>query len=138
MLYAASTSKILVNGYESETVHLGRGVRQGCPLSPFLFLFAIETLACLIRSSSRIQGIRFGPELWLKVALYADDTTLLLSNTSELREAERLLALYEKGSGVKVNAGKSELLPHTRRPHASRFALWPISYKLACSGRWWG
>ncbi len=70
VLYAASTSKILVNGYESETVHLGRGVRQGCPLSPFLFLFAIEPLACLILSSSRIRCIRFGPELCLKVALY--------------------------------------------------------------------
>ena len=51
-------------------------MRQGCPLSPCLFILAAELLACKIRQDKEIQGIKlFGWEL--KLSQFADDTTLL-------------------------------------------------------------
>ena len=36
---------------------LSRGVRQGCALSPYLFIVAVEILACKIRQDREIKGI---------------------------------------------------------------------------------
>ena len=55
----------------------GRGVRQGDPLSPYLFIIAIEILAERIRSDSKIQGFRIGEEM-VKLSLFADDMTCFL------------------------------------------------------------
>ena len=64
---------------------LSRGVIQGCPLSPFLFVLPVELLACKIRQDKEIQGIKiFQKEL--KISQFADDTTLLNSNRNSVAE----------------------------------------------------
>ena len=137
VLYGVSKSRALVNGFETAEIHLARGVRQGCPLSPMLFIFAIEPLACLLRASPDIGGVTIGEDALLKVVLYADDTTILLKNRQELEAAERILTVFERGSGAKINAEKSELLPLVKaRQHiqGSRFALRPIEYQARLLG----
>ena len=63
----------------TNSFRLSRGVRQGCPLPPCLFILAAEFLACKIKQDNEIQGINiFGKEL--KLSQFADDTTLLNSN----------------------------------------------------------
>ena len=58
-------------------------VRQGYPLSPYLFLIAIEIMAISIRTNNQIEGIKIGEEE-TKSLLYADDMTATLANISPL------------------------------------------------------
>lgn len=136
-LYSVASSRVQMNGFLTDPIRLERGVRQGCPLSPMLFLFAIEPLACLIRDCPDLHGVSLGATPLLKLVLYADDTTLLLNNREELAVAEGILLTFEQGSGAKVNADKSELITLTRRQqqvHGSRFTLRPRDYQARLLG----
>ena len=86
--YSNTESAVLNNGFCTNYFHLSRGVRQGCPLSPYLFVLAVELLACKIRQDKEIQGIKiFGKEL--KLSQFADDTTLLNSNCNSVKKSNR-------------------------------------------------
>lgn len=65
-----------------------RGLRQGCPLCPYLFLFCTEGLSCLLNQASLmsfIKGIRVAPTAPLISHLfYADDSLLFLELTSDI------------------------------------------------------
>ena len=56
-LYQDISATVLNNGHISQWFHLGRGVRQGCPLSPYLFILVAETLSARIRENEAIRGI---------------------------------------------------------------------------------
>lgn len=66
----------------SHAFALGRGMRQGCPLSPLIFALAIEPLAIKIRDHPGITGFRYG-DRQEKLMLYADDTTILLGDVED-------------------------------------------------------
>ena len=59
-------------------------MRQGDPLSPYLFVVAVETLALAIRQNPQIIGIKIGGEE-TKLLQYADDTTAVLSDIDSAR-----------------------------------------------------
>uniref|UniRef100_A0AAR2JQE7 Reverse transcriptase domain-containing protein n=1 Tax=Pygocentrus nattereri TaxID=42514 RepID=A0AAR2JQE7_PYGNA len=104
-------TSVHTNDTHSEFFPLGRGARQGCPLSPLLFAIAIEPLSIALRSCPLIKGIiRNGIEY--KVSLYADD--LLLYITDPDRTLPAVLSILEdfgSFSGYKLNLGKSECFP---------------------------
>ena len=62
----------------------GRGVKQGCPLSPLLFNLAIEGLLRGIESSSA-RGYSFSPDLEVKAMSYADDLAIAASSEEDVR-----------------------------------------------------
>ena len=72
-MYSNPRCKIVNNGYISVLNFLSRGVKQGCPLSAYLFFIAIEMLAVKIRSNNNIKGLEIRC-LKTKVSLYADDS----------------------------------------------------------------
>ena len=80
-----SNSKILQNGYLSDEIALGRGCRQGDPISPYLFVLAADFLAEAIRTNTNIKGITIHNKEH-KLSQYADNTTLFLKFTRHSTE----------------------------------------------------
>ena len=85
-------------------------VRQGCPLSPYLFILCAEIRGAAIRRDKLIYGIKTSNKE-CKVSQYADDTTLILDGTkSSIERFFLLLDIFAKLSGLKVNYEKTEAL----------------------------
>ena len=97
------------NGLFSEQFKLERGVRQGDPLSPYLFVVAIEILAISLRSNEHIEGIKIDNDE-IKTLLYADDMTATVANTSSLETFMQTLHNFEKCSGLKMNISKTKAM----------------------------
>jgi hypothetical protein len=102
---------VLVNGEATDFFRSGRGLRQGCPLSPLLFILVMESLSLLLKSSQRegiIKGIKVSRITKILHILFVDDI-LLLTNASvqEWKEIERLVHLFCSVSGLMVNQLKS-------------------------------
>lgn len=79
LLYSSPNLMVYKNGVLSSTFPLYRGTRQGCPLSPILFIPFLEPLACLIRGEEIIQGVNM-KDLIVKMYFYADDILLIVQN----------------------------------------------------------
>ena len=110
IFYTDVRSAVKANGHISQFFHLSRGVRQGCPLSPLLYVLYAEVLACTIRANPTIKGVQLpGAASALPVlSLYADDTSLVLSSDQSIRSTFSSYSLFESGSGSKLNQAKSK------------------------------
>ena len=110
VFYTDISSCVLNNGWSSDFFNLGRGVRQGCLLSPYLFILCAEILGNTVRKDNEVRGIKiFHTEC--KLSQYADDTIMILdgSKSSFLRSLY-LLDAFASISGLKVNYEKTEAL----------------------------
>ena len=58
LFYTDIESAVMVNGWTSLFFQPSRGVRQGCPLSPLLYVLCAEVLACSLRSAPGIVGVQ--------------------------------------------------------------------------------
>ena len=96
---------IILNGYLSGKIELKKGVRQGDPLSPLLYVLCVEVLAAQIRSSPFISGFLLPGASGAHFCIhkYKDDTTTFLKNVSSLVQLFNLVSIYERGSGAKLN-----------------------------------
>jgi len=75
---------VLINGTPSNFFRASRGIRQGCPLSPLLFILVIEGLSLLIadaRDHGLIKDIKISSTLALTHLLFVDDVILLGTGT---------------------------------------------------------
>lgn len=104
ILYTDIQSAVICNGHISEHFPLSRGVRQGCPLSPLLYILALEPLACALRADPQIHGIKLPGGTEARVSMYADDATLILSDEKSIVHSFRVIERYERASGAKLNS----------------------------------
>ncbi|PFX24018.1 Transposon TX1 uncharacterized 149 kDa protein [Stylophora pistillata] len=109
LFYREVRSAVNVNGHLTSFFRLSRGVRQGCPRSPLLYVLVAEMFAVNLRSNPRIQGISF-PEVGSvsPIVQYADDTSLVLSSDDSMKAAFEAFALLENASGSKLHLAKSK------------------------------
>ncbi|GJU24505.1 putative RNA-directed DNA polymerase, eukaryota, reverse transcriptase zinc-binding domain protein [Tanacetum coccineum] len=109
-----ATSSILVNGTPTKEFILQRGIRQGDPLSPFLFLLVAEGLNIMMQevlNRGLFEGIKIGSdEVCLTHLQYADDTIFIGKwNRNNIVNMMKLLKCFQLVSGLKVNLSKSKL-----------------------------
>jgi hypothetical protein len=105
---------VLFNGECLDRFLPTRGIRQGDPISPYLFLLAAEGLLCLLNArnqSSALNGIKVAPSaLMVNHLLFADDSLLFFRATREnAKEIKEVLHLYCQASGQMVNMEKSSI-----------------------------
>ena len=110
LFYTSVQSCVNVNGYLSPFFSLFRGVRQGCPLSPLLYVLVSEVLAVNIRANPRITGLILpgAPAPLSPISQYADDTSIIVTSDDSIHAVFETFSLFERGSGAKLNQSKSK------------------------------
>ncbi len=106
--YTNVSSCIINNGFTSPYFPVQRGVRQGDPLSPYLFILMVEIMSSKIRQERTITGIKLGESTELKLLQYADDTNGLLSDIQSAKIFLRVVKEFGSFSGLMLNVDKTE------------------------------
>lgn len=108
------TYSVLINGSPTGRIFPTRGIRQGDPLSPYLFLLCAECLSSFLSSAAN-QGLITGVPIarsgyMLSYLFFADDSLLFcLANFYEWVQVFKLLQVYEVASGQKLNVAKTSI-----------------------------
>ncbi|GKE68056.1 putative RNA-directed DNA polymerase, eukaryota, reverse transcriptase zinc-binding domain protein [Tanacetum coccineum] len=111
-LMLARTST-LINGNPSSEFSLKRGLIQGDPLSPFLFIIAMEGLHMALNDgidANMFHGVKIGSNIHLSYLFYADDVIILSKwNQSDMENIIRILNIFYITFGLKINIHKSNV-----------------------------
>lgn len=101
---------VIQNGLFSRFFNIGRGCRQGDPISPYLFLLCVEIMGILFRKNTNIKGI-VNNNIEYKLCQYADDTAIILDGTeNSLKNSLDLLDQFSKYSGLTPNFDKTKAI----------------------------
>ncbi|XP_073359855.1 uncharacterized protein [Aegilops tauschii subsp. strangulata] len=113
-LHYMKARKLKSNSAKQEEFSPSRGLRQGDPISPYLFLLAAEGLSCLLKAADPNESVR-----GIKVAesapevnhlLFADDSLLFFDATPEMAtKVDLLLQRYCGASGQRINKDRSSI-----------------------------
>ncbi len=88
---------------------MSRGLRQGCPLSPLLYVLVSETFAHRIRQEKLVRGI-FIDRLEYKINSYADDTNFTVRDFLSVRKILAIYLIFKLASGATLKIAKTQLL----------------------------
>ena len=109
-IYCNTHTSIQVNGHLSQKIALQRGVRQGCPLSPTLYVFYVHAFVSHISMSPRFSGVTIPGGHQCKVSAYADDLVMFCKDKDD---EEYIFSFFEKVSiatGSSLNKSKTNKL----------------------------
>ena len=110
VIYNNIQSAVMNGGRLTDYFEITRGVRQGCPLSPSLFILTVELLALKIRQSPNCRGIRLPNAKEVRISQFADDTTIITNNTDSLRSHLQTMEEFGAISGLKLNRKKTKAM----------------------------
>ena len=104
---------VLINGVAKGLIHPQRGLRQGCLMSPYLFILCVEVFSNLLlqaESQQSIHGLKFSKDLSITHLLFADDSLIFTKATTE--DCTNLKAIFIRhaaASGQIFNFEKSSM-----------------------------
>ncbi|KAL3682138.1 hypothetical protein R1sor_000160 [Riccia sorocarpa] len=107
------TSKVHANGLFTEEVDLQRGVRQGYPVAPYLFVTTADsTIGKKEKKEGRVEGVMLPEGKQLLHQLFADDTGIhMQAKKQTFIVVQDLVHTFERISGASLNASKSIIIP---------------------------
>jgi hypothetical protein len=109
LLYTVNT-RVMVNGVPGERIAHRRGLRQGDPTSPMMFVAAMEVMSAIIKKA--VEGDMFSNLASIsplqRISIYADDVVLFFKpERHELWVVKHILQIFGEASGLKVNFAKT-------------------------------
>ena len=110
IIYNNCESRVMNAGYITNYFKVLCGVRQGCPLSPFIFVIAVEILGLRIREEKNCKGVLLPNDYEAKVSQFAGDTTIIVKDVNSLKQALRVLADFGTISGLELNGKKTKVM----------------------------
>ena len=110
LFYSNPQNAIMNNGHMTDFFKVKRGVRQGCPLSPYIFIICIELLSYEVEHNNNIKGINIeGQDI--KRTLFADDATFITDGTeNSFTHLINVLDNFSHISGLRLNSSKCNAL----------------------------
>ncbi|KAK0133440.1 LINE-1 reverse transcriptase [Merluccius polli] len=110
-LYDRCQSLVRIAGNKSDLFPVRVGLRQGCPLSPILFIIFMDRIS---RHSQGVEGVRFG-DLRIGSLLFADDVVLMASSDRDLQLSLDRFAAECEAVGMRISTSKSESMVLNRK-----------------------
>ncbi|KAK0152855.1 LINE-1 reverse transcriptase [Merluccius polli] len=110
-LYDRCQNLVHIAGNKSDLFPVRVGLRQGCPLSPILFIIFMDRIS---RHSQGVEGVRFG-DLRIGSLLFADDVVLLASSDRDLQLSLDRFAAECEAAGMRISTSKSESMVLNRK-----------------------
>ena len=112
LLFGNATAAVNINGSPGRSFKVERGVRQGCPLAPYLFLIVGEVLTHIIKKAmaeGKIKGVVLpGGKKQHCISQYADDSLFMVKGEKKnVDELVRLLKTFSEASRMEINWEKS-------------------------------
>uniref|UniRef100_A0A8I6WU71 Reverse transcriptase domain-containing protein n=1 Tax=Hordeum vulgare subsp. vulgare TaxID=112509 RepID=A0A8I6WU71_HORVV len=110
LLLSSASTKVLLNGNPGPAIWHRRGLRQGDPVSPQLFVLAVDTLGGLFHHAVELRVMQqLHPRRAIPtISLYADDVILLCHpSPNDIATVKEILQLFGRASGLHVNFQKS-------------------------------
>ena len=102
VLLNSQESCVINGGKTSKYSKLGRGTRQGDPISAYLFIIVLEAIFRIIKETSNIEGFETFQKKFIFTA-YADDTTFFLKNTESVINLLEIFKHFTQFSSLKPN-----------------------------------
>ncbi|GKB29202.1 RNA-directed DNA polymerase, eukaryota [Tanacetum coccineum] len=110
----SSRGSVLVNGSTTEEFQFYKGLKQGDPLSPFLFILVMESLHLSfkrVEDAGMFNGIKINSSMTLSHMFYADDAIFMGQwSKRNIDTLMYMLKCFERASGLSINLSKSKLM----------------------------
>ena len=113
-LLCTSKNAVLLNGVPGPWFTCKRGLRQGDPLSPLLFILCVDPLHRLLEAATRTDVLNtiLGTAARMRTSLYADDAVIFINPVrQEIDSLLELLQQFGDATGLRVNLSKSSAVP---------------------------